>query len=230
MTWRKGLRWDKALSSWVGVATGKPFTAKGLQRRKTLAKKGKLKLATIKPKKKKKKPKLKPKPKPKVKAKAKKKKVEPRSKRDKAYEKIKEMLDKASAKLAELGYATDARVHRNRDGSLDSELRVMPIRGQLINDILIDMEGSVKAIPNTWISTGIRYRPRENEDSGEPGDFRGLSRINSYYQRNTPRKLATNFVTGREINRRMSEKKFRKAEHVVMKVHWNPDDSKPDRD
>lgn len=229
MTWRKGLRWDKALSSWVSVATGRPFTVRGLQRRKTMAKSGKLKLAKIKPKKRKLKPKPKPKPKAKVKAKAKAK-VKPRSKREKAYTAIDEMLDKAKKKLEEQGYTTDARMHRNRDGSLDSELRVMPRRGQQVNDILIDMEQDVRAIPNTWISTGIRYKPRETEESGVPGDFRGLSRINSYYQRNTPRKLATNFVTGREINRRMSEKKFRKAEHVVMKVHWNPKNSKPDRD
>ena len=220
MTWRKGLRWDKALSSWVSVATGKPLTALGLKRRKTMAKRGTLKIAKRKPKKKKK-------AKAKAKAKAKKK---PRSKREKAYEAIESMLDKATDKLVKEGYTVDSRIHRNRDGSLDSELRVLPRRGQSVNEILIDMEGSVRAIPKTWISTGIRYRPRETEESGIPGDFRGLSRINSYYQRNTPRKLAANFVTGREINRRTSDRKFRKAEHIIVKVHWNPKDKKPDRD
>ena len=229
ITWRKGLRWNKALSSWVSVATGRPFTARGLQRRKAMAKAGTLKLAKVQPKKRKPKPNPKPKPKAKVKAKAKAK-AKPRSKRDKAYAAIEEMMNKAKAKLAEQGYVVDARLHRNRDGSLDSELRVMPKRGQQVNDIFIDMEQDVRAVPNTWVSTGIRYMPRETEESGVPGDFNGLSRINSYYQRNTPRKLATNFVTGREINRRVGEKKFRKAEHVVMKVHWNPKNTKPDRD
>ena len=230
MTWRKGLRWDKSKGSWVSVATGRAFTARGLQRRKTMAKAGTLKLARPKPKSKKRKSKRKPKPKPKAKAKVKAKvKAKPRSKKEKAYTAIEEMLNKAKEKLSDK-YVVDARIHRNRDGTLDSELRVLPRRGQQVNDIFIDMEEDVKAIPNTWISTGIRYKPRETEESGVPGDFRGLNRINAYYQRNTPRKLATNFVTGREINRRMGEKKFRKAEHVVLRIHWNPKNEKPERD
>ena len=229
MTWRKGLRWDKKLGGWVSVASGKLLTKVGLQRRKTMAKKGTLKIAKPRPKKKVKRTKKAKKPKPKKKAK-KAKKAKPKDKREVVYDKIKTMLENAQYELSNIGYTSDVKLHRNRDGSLDSELRIIPRRGQSVNEIFIDMEQFVKAIPTTWISTGIRYRPRETEESGIPGDYRGLSRINSYYQKNTPRKLATNFVTAREINKRVSDKRFRKAENVLVKVHWNPKNNKPERD
>ena len=227
-TWRKGLRWDKALGVWVSVVTGKPLTELGLQRRKTMAKKGTLKIAKRKPKSRpRSKAKVKPKEKSRKKPKKKpEKKPKPRSKKGKAFEAIKKVMDFAKACLKS-DYAVDTRIHENKDGSIDSELRIKPKRGQQVNDIFLDMEGCVTAIPNTWVSTGIRYKPREREEYYIR--FKGLSQANSYYQRNTQRKLATNFVTGRRINERMEVKGRRKPEQVIMRVHWNAKNTKPER-
>ena len=145
--------------------------------------------------------------------------------REVAYTRMQAEIKRAARILEDQGYAASTYIHKNVDGSVDAELRVKPQRGEQVNQIFIDMEDASKPVPTTWVSTGVRYAPRETEEFYTR--FMGMSQANAYYQKNT--KLATNFVTGRVINTRLQEKGRRKPETVFLRLHWNPENVKPAR-
>ncbi len=215
ITWRKGLRWNKLKQGWVSVATGRVFTKTGLTRRKTMARRGTLKVAPKpKPKPKKRKPEVKPERKPK------------RTKKEVAYDRMRVELVKIAKQLEGEGYITDSRIHKNKDGTIDGEVRIRPKRGQLVDDIFLDMELASKPVSNTWVSTGIRYKPREDEEFYVK--FQGLSQAGTYYQQNTKKNLPANFTTISVINEHMQARGRRKPEQVYLRLHWNKEDKQPE--
>lgn len=164
--------------------------------------------------------------KPKPKRKESKKALEKR--REKAYDRMEASIEETADSLRDEGYEVQTIISRNRDKSIDAEIRVMPKRGQDVTDIMIDIKGATEAVPNTWISTGIRYEPRADEEFYIR--IRGMSQANAYYQRNTEAKHPTNFSTGIDIIDNMEGRGRKKAQHVMMRLHWNPENAKPERE
>lgn len=214
-TWRKGLLWVVG-SGWTVVKTGRLLTATGLARKKSShRKKYHLpKLAPVKP--------------------VKRKRAKPKPRKDTARyistRLTKEMKQSAEHLTAE-GYVTDYRVHLNKDGTVDGELRVRPKRGQEVTRIFLRMEENTKPMSagktDTWISAGTRYKPREKEEFYIR--FMGMSQANTNYSRNKGTFRATNLVGAREIHERMADRGRRKPEQVIMRVHWNKDNKQPTR-
>lgn len=148
-----------------------------------------------------------------------------KAKREIAYQRMKAQVQRAEKALKELGYQADSRTHENADGTIDAELRVKPKRGQQVNDVFLDMESVSRPVPRTWVSTGVRYEPRESEEFYVR--FRGMSQANANYQRSS--RLSLNFVTGRQINTAMQRRGRRKAEQVFLRIHWNESNKQPER-
>jgi len=128
----------------------------------------------------------------------------------------------------EYGYAADIGKgpHKNKDGSIDAVLRVKPKRGQAVNDVYMDMEDCLAPIPGAYVSSAVRYHPRKDEEFYTK--FMGMSQAQAYYQEMSPEKLHVNFMTGKEIDRRMRERGRKKAEQIVMLIHWNDKYERPE--
>ena len=177
------------------------------------------------------------------------------SKQDRAFDRIKSILDKTSDNIGGNidGFAvrTLVRVHANRDGTVDGELlvpdiprglRVLAIFSAIHQAMLQAMRDLRIRSLNTkeltlWISNGIRrvtsFNPtRDKEDEIEEFHYerwRGRVGAGTYYQRATVPKLATNFDTAIDIERNMRGKRRRKAEQVYTRLHWTPENKKPTR-
>lgn len=246
-TWRKGLRWDKTKQGWVNAKTGRKLSPTTLARRKAKA-------APSKPRKKAAEPKRPKGWRKGLRWNKKKggwvekatgrllteraiahrgeyirrsKEIRQAPKEKQAiYELFKDELKAASQDLQDRGYRADFRVHRNKDGSIDAELRIKPKRGQKVNDVYLDMEEVLAPIPNTFISAGIRYHPRKDEEYYTK--FQGMSQAQAYYQEMSPEKLHVNLLTGRVIDEKMRGRGRRKAEQVFVRLHWNAEHQRPE--
>jgi len=147
--------------------------------------------------------------------------------RELMFQLIKDTLREAVRRLKdEYGYAADmGKPHRNKDGSIDAVLRVKPKRGQSVNEAYMDMEDTLAPIPGAFVSSAVRYHPREDERFYTK--FMGMSQAQGYYQEMSPERLHVNFMTGKVIDSEMRKRGRKKAEQVVMLINWNPEHERP---
>lgn len=143
-------------------------------------------------------------------------------------ENMRQVLMAAVISLESMGYVTDYRVHANKDGSIDSELRVKPKRGQSVTDIFIDMESVLAPLPSTFVTTGVRYYPKDDEETDKYTKFQGMLQAQAYYQKMSWDLLPYNFASGKEIDTRMRARGRRKAEQVFVRINWNPKHERPE--
>lgn len=156
------------------------------------------------------------------------------------------MFEQAKSRLAEQEYVTDYRITHNKDGTIDAELRVKPLKGQAVRRTMLDMEEAVTPVSEFWMSVGARYDPLPKDEEKLYVRWRGLSQTHSqYYPATKGKKTAREmtggkkgrerlmqhaFVAGRVIDERMSERKRRhKASEVILQFHWNKQIKKPAR-
>ncbi len=145
--------------------------------------------------------------------------------------KIRKQFELACEELREQKYDADFRVHTNRDGSIDAELRIKPGKRQSIPNALIDLEQTVKPIPYTWVSSGLRFDAEGDEGLRELYiRHKGLAQAITHYRRNTGFGLADSLLTSRvKIDSAMKKRKRKKASEVIYRLHWNKDLKKPER-
>lgn len=147
-----------------------------------------------------------------------------KDKRAAVFETLEVTLEQAVQGLIADGYVANKRVHPNVDGTIDGELRVKPKRGQEVRTILTRMEHYFIPVPGTWVSSGVRYYPREDERYYSR--FKGMSQAQAYFSEAPMTYI--NFATGKEIDTQMRKRGRKKAEQVFIRVHWNPANERPD--
>jgi hypothetical protein len=145
--------------------------------------------------------------------------------REQTRERIEKAFDEAIDKLGAYQGNIDSRVHVNKDGTIDGELRVYVRRGEDPEEVLTDIENAIGNVPNTWISTGVRFASRGEEDLYTK--FQGMSQAQTYYQRNVPSKSKFNFEGGRVIVTRLKQRGRRKPQQVFVRFAWNPEGTQP---
>lgn len=161
--------------------------------------------------------------------------VKKRTAAEVTYDRIKSMLQKAQAQLSEReleGEPIDVsyRIHRNRDGTIDAELKVKPTEDMSVTDVLTEVDEVVKPVPNTFVSTRVRYEPTDwIEASPFDRRFQGMYEIGTNYQRNTRGKLAANINSGKFMDEKATEAGAGAPEQVALRIHWNPDKERPER-
>jgi len=165
---------------------------------------------------------------------------------DKAVERLRSMLELAKLDLTKKGYSASYRIVKNKEGTIDGEIVIEPVRGQKVNDAILDIEESVKPVSEFWLSVGARYDPLPKDEEKLYARWKGLTQTHSqYYPATKGKKTAREmtggkkgrsktmqfaFVAGRRIDERMSERKRRrKASEVILQFHWNPQVEKPER-
>lgn len=127
---------------------------------------------------------------------------------------------------AELGRV---RVWPYADGSIDGEVLAKLPRGKSASDILLDIEEAIgrEGLDGIWVSVGVRYTIKEDEEVYRR--FKGYNDVNTHFQRAIATNVAEVFVIGRhEIAAGMENKYGRKADSVYVRLHWNPDGTKPE--
>ena len=146
---------------------------------------------------------------------------------------IRGFLNDAEARLPDvLRRAARARVHVYRDGTIDGELMVrVPygISGDETSRELEEAFGHREVHPNIWIQTGVRYSI--HTDDIVYRKFQGMNEVNVYYQRSVRTNVANVFVIQREAQLKgMSQVHGRKAEMIYVRLHWNKENARPERD
>lgn len=137
------------------------------------------------------------------------------------------MLDSIGARIP---LEASVKTFKYKSGSVDGMLTIKEIpRGVKIRDVLIALENVVVEIPESFISTGLRYSAPEGVESGDYR-FRGLTVAHTNYQRaNLKRKIRQNFLIARDVNDRLESHRRKKAEQVFVNIHWNPENTRPSR-
>jgi hypothetical protein len=79
-----------------------------------------------------------------------------------------------------------------------------------------------------WLSIGQRYVIKEDDEVYRRS--RGMNEIATFYTRVKTANIISAFGAARTKMTRGAEKKYRrKAETVFVRVHWNPNNEKPER-
>jgi hypothetical protein len=115
-------------------------------------------------------------------------------------------------------------------GSIDGMLTIRAIpRGVSVHKLLVYMESRFGEVPETFISVGLRYSAPEGIKSADYR-YRGLAVAHTNYQRSSlRRKIRENFGIARQVNENLTDKRRKKPEQIFVKVHWNPDNVRPER-
>jgi hypothetical protein len=168
-----------------------------------------------------------------------------------ALKRIKTMMQSAEEFLAAKGVDSKVYIHVNRDDSIDAELKIQGQRGLPTRNLfkmLHQPRGG--AFPNQnirglWVSVGVRFNYQNDFDPYSR--FKGLSQIQSHYRRylgepgTTERlTLPLTFLAAEKITERVEgridrdgkrrEKVTRKkADHLFVRLNWNPDNRQPAR-
>ncbi len=149
---------------------------------------------------------------------------------DAAYRKIDVMLGKAVTKFGKPGASKS--VFQNRDFTIDGEFLYHIPKGETLRELLLDLEPCFKPVTHTWVSLGLRFEPggMSKDEKERYKKFQGMLEAFTYWRRFTLYGLAGAFATLRDIADNMKRKKRRKAVQFLARIHWNSDDTKPNRE
>lgn len=153
-----------------------------------------------------------------------------REKRGTWKDRIRRSLTEASTALS---IPATPRVVRNRDGSVDGELRLPIQRGVQERDVIKRISqavdnGSFYPPPGSWLSMGARYNPDVISSAKGADDYRvwwGKVDVGAPYQR--ARFSAENLGTALRYADAMRKRYRRKASEVTIRIHYNPRDRRP---
>lgn len=141
---------------------------------------------------------------------------------------LKETLDKANRKSPLKGRA---RVHINKDGTVDATLSINLPRGKRAERLLKSLSDAVDPVrvegESAWISVAARYTFRDDEKLYRR--YKGMPETAIYWQRATKGKIGTQFLTARSVVSKTEKRRRTKAIYTIVNLHWNPEGRKPRR-
>lgn len=165
---------------------------------------------------------------------------------DEAFDVIKKRLDDAQLDAYEgvtLGseeydgkrevfrFDSKARTHRYRDGSIDGEWSVPVPHGVPAEKLTFAMEEAFGRKPlgiTYFIAYGVRYVIQSDDEIYQ--EFKGMNQIMTHYHRAEKRsKVVKVFITIRKILVTLAKKYRRKPSLLFIRLHWNPDNEKPEK-
>lgn len=157
-----------------------------------------------------------------------KKKRVPKATLEKVAVRLKTTLDRANKHSPLKGRA---RVHINKDGTVDAALSIALPRGKRAARLLQSLSDRVapispEGIP-AWISVAARYTFKDEEELYRR--YKGMPETAIYWQRTTKAKIGTQFLTARDIVNKTEKKRRTKAIYTIINLHWNPEGKKPKR-
>lgn len=121
------------------------------------------------------------------------------------------------------------RIHHYKDGSVDGELLVKVPYGTSADDLVLDgIEPSTgrQGMPGFWINMGVRFTIKDDDEVYRR--FRGYNDVNTHYQPAVPANWSEiPLIVRKQIIAGMEKKYGRKTDSVYLRIHWNPDGTKP---
>jgi len=124
-------------------------------------------------------------------------------------------------------------VFRNPDDTIDGQLTFAGFpRGTTYADIFsalgsaFDLTG--RFMPGTWISMGVRWPMAHTDDDDRYDHYRGLNQHCFYWQRATEQKIIGHYLDLLGAAKNMREWGWRKITHLIIRLHWNRYDRKPE--
>ena len=144
-----------------------------------------------------------------------------------------------------MGIESTVRSHEYRDKSIDGELSVFIERGQDASDIMKRVEEAfgTENIRQTWMSLGVRFgvakgdlEQAETRYDRHKGMFEAWMYWRQMFRRTSDeseRKAQIIDPFGRmesQVIPGIQDEYDRKVHQIIVRLHWNPNGDKPDRD
>jgi hypothetical protein len=149
---------------------------------------------------------------------------------EEAYNRI---YDRLQAMRIRLGVG-DVRIHKNRDGSIDGELSYETVRGQPTYgsgsasfrlESAFDTQHAVGH--RFWLAIVFRFIAPDKDDIYRK--WQGMLEVWTHYRRCTRTKMIAAFEAADLIARNIERKHRRKVSYVLVRLHWNPENARPQR-
>lgn len=121
-------------------------------------------------------------------------------------------------------------VFHNRNHTVDGLLKIPVEHGQDMVRFVLQLEHFFQdwhMRAGTWLSSGIIF-PQSRTTPDSYDRWQSLLQVLAYPQRWFDRH--ENFATLRKMIKNMAKRRRRKAQFVILKLHWNLDDIKPTRE
>ncbi len=149
---------------------------------------------------------------------------------DEAYATILARLEDAKARLPE-GTHGRILIHPYVDGSVDGELYMDVPDGEDTRIAEFDMQEAFDLVSvgqRYWISVGARYQVKTDDERYKRS--RGMVQVQTNYQRANRANIAeSHLILRNKIARGMDRTFGEEAEHLFIRLHWNPENGQPKR-
>lgn len=151
---------------------------------------------------------------------------------------ITDRLEVTRDRLLAIGLDARVAVTENGDQTIDGEILITVPRGTSATEVSQELENAFRTSPlglgrgGFWFTLGVRLSIHKDEAEDRSGSarIRGMDDLMMYYRRiGTPR-LIDSFLREQKIMIPGAERKYkRKVETVYLRLHWNPNNEKPQR-
>jgi len=119
---------------------------------------------------------------------------------------------------------------RNADKTVDGQLTISLPHGVTVIELIGALEDAIRLAGSyrrgTWISGGLRWPQKHSDDDDRYDHYRGLNQLTFYWQRSG--KFINHLEALKGSGKALQEWGWRKAAQMLVRVHWNRYDKKPE--